>query len=98
MRTSSSGKQALSAGLVYSLGGVQEAFEVSKRLAGLKSGQLVKYYREDADVPRSSYAPTALAPTPQGTEINLIQIRAESLSGVAGVETSGAYYLWLPPG
>ena len=54
-------------------------------------------YREDASVPRSAYAPTATAPS-AGTEINLIQIRAESLLGIAGVEGGGAYYLWLPPG
>jgi protease-4 len=91
------GRQAVEAGLADELGGVREAFEAAKRLAGMKGAQLVKYYREDASVPRSAYAPTATAPS-AGTEINLIQIRAESLMGLAGVEGGGAYYLWLPPG
>jgi protease IV len=93
------GRQACEAGIVDDTGGVREAFEAAKQLAGLKGARLVKYYREDSEAPRSAYAPTASAPgSAGGTEINLLQIRAGALSPSGALESGGAYYLWLPPG
>lgn len=92
------GRQAMDAGLVDAVGGVHESFGVAKELAGLKGARLVKYYRQDADIPRSAYAPTAAAAAPGSTEINFIQIRAESLGAQGGLESAGAYYLWLASG
>src|SRR5262249_52015353 len=92
------GRQAHEAGLVDEIGGIHEAFAQAKQLAGIKAARLVKYYREDMEIPRTAYAPTAAAPGAGGTEINLLQIRAESLSPLSGWEGGGAYYLWIPPG
>jgi ClpP class serine protease len=93
------GKQACEAGLVDATGGVREAFGAAKSLAGLRAARLVKYYREDVPEPRTANGPSASAPgAAQGMQVNLVQIRADSLAGLGGVEAGGAYYLWLPPG
>jgi len=90
------GVKAEEAGLADQTGGIHEAFDVAKRLAGLHAARLVKYYREDSDRPRTAYASSAVPPEGQGSEINLLQLR---LGGSAlGWPTPGAYYLWLPPG
>jgi protease-4 len=91
-----SGDKAVRAGLVDRAGGLNDAFDAAKTLAGVKSARLVKYQREDADVPRTPYAASGVHP-PDGTEVNLIQLRLNS--GLPGAASSGgAYYLWLPPG
>lgn len=90
------GRAAEQAGLIDQLGGIREAFAVAKDLAGIKKAQLVKYHREDADVPRTLYTPTANVGSGP-TEVNLVQIRTD-IAGRLGADTPGVYYLWLPPG
>jgi protease-4 len=86
-----SGERALALGLVDELGGVHEAFARAKHLAGLERATLVKYL-DAQTLPSSVYA---AAPAPQ-PEINLLQI---NLAGAlpTPAESSGFYYLWLPP-
>lgn len=89
-------------GLVDDTGGIREAFEAAKTLAGLDAARLVKYYREDAGKPRSPFAaaPTAspgAAPGSEGFEINLLQIRGP-LPGLAELQPGIAYYIYVPPG
>jgi protease-4 len=88
------GTKAAEAGLADQTGGVREAFETAKRLAGVRAAKLVKYHREDADPPRSAYAQSGAGPP--RSEINFLQLRLDS--GALGVQSAGAYYLWLPPG
>src|SRR5262249_2633983 len=91
-----SGDKAVRVGLVDRTGGIIDAFDAAKTLTGIKAARLVKSQREDADTPRTPYAASGVRP-PDGTEVNLIQLRLNS--GVAGAASSGgAYYLWLPPG
>src|SRR5690606_20290868 len=87
------GASAEAAGLVDATGGVHEAFEAAKSLAGVKKARLVKYHREDEDKPRSPYASAPVGPAETGgTEINLLQLQMNG--GIpGGVETAGAYYL-----
>ncbi len=86
------GRQALDAGLVDSLGDLRDAFTEAKKLAGVDRAQLVKYH-PDGRTPASPYA-LALAPaapSQQGGGINVqLQLpRAMSLP-------PGFYYLWSP--
>lgn len=90
------GARAYEAGLVDGTGGIHEAFDLAKKLAGLKAANLIKYYRQDEDKPRSPYARSDPSPTGQ-SEINLFQIRMNA-PGLPGAESAGAYYLWIPPG
>lgn len=91
-----SGTRALDAGLVDATGGVRDAFTIAKTMAGVKAARLMKYYREDADKPRSPYAASGVPPA-EGSEINVFQLRMNR--GLLGnAESAGAYYLWLPPG
>lgn len=93
------GETALREGLVDALGGVREAFDEAKRLAGIKSARLVKFHTPGR-TPSSAYA-TATAPasvpvagSSSGTQINLVQLNlAHPLAPGAGF-----YYLWVPPG
>ncbi len=89
------GVRAAEFGLVDQTGGVSDAFALAKGLAGIDAAALVKYYPEGGERPKTAYA---TAPSPGGTEVNLVQIRAGNigLSGAAGY--AGAYYLWMPPG
>lgn len=88
------GLLALQVGLVDETGGIREAFEAAKSLAGLEAARLVKYYREDSGRPRTAYAGP---PPSEGVEINLMQIRAPSL-GLGELQAGLAYYLYVPPG
>ncbi len=88
------GVRAAEAGLVDQTGGIRDAFELAKRMAGLTRGTLVKYYREDSAAPRSAYARSDVAAP--GGEINLLQLRLPG--STFGMEGAGAYYLWIPPG
>jgi protease-4 len=86
------GRQALDAGLVDSLGGLRDAFAAAKRLASLDRAQLVKYH-PDGRTPMSPYS-LALAPnTPaqQSSQINLQLQLPNALS-----LPPGFYYLWSP--
>lgn len=87
------GTQALQLGLVDSLGGVRDAFERAKTLAGLEKGSLVKFH-EPGMKPRTPYASgPGLIPT-TGTEINLVQLRLDAAALHA--LGPGACYLWMP--
>jgi protease-4 len=90
-----SGERAMKVGLVDATGGLPEAFDAAKALAGIRAARLVKYYREDADKPRTAYASSPVPPAAQ-TEINVLQLRMNG--GLAGASSAGAYYLWIPPG
>jgi protease IV len=88
------GAAAHKAGLVDSLGGVREAFDAAKRLAGLKGARLVKYHPAERTA-RTPYTP-AVAQSDAGSgevlarEINLLRIDARPPSLIGG----GVYYLW----
>lgn len=90
------GVKAAEEGLVDQTGGIHDAFAVAKSLAGVRAAKLVKYYRQDADPPRSAYAQSDAPRADRGSEINLLQLRLGT--SVLGSETAGAYYLWAPPG
>jgi len=92
------GVRAMEAGLVDQNGGLDDAFDVAKGLAGLKAARLVKYYRGDEDKPRSPYARSDPSPMGAGTEINLLQIQMNGMSSLSPMGSAGAYYLWLPTG
>lgn len=90
------GEEALELGLVDHTGGVREAFEGAKRLAGLDTARLVAIHDAGA-APRSPWG--ALAATDPSAvsaerEINLLQLRLGSAESLPG---AGFYYLWIPP-
>jgi protease IV len=93
------GLQAYHHGLVDQTGGIMDAFETAKVLAGLDRARLVKFYREDADRPRTAYgtSPTPAAARTESMEINLLQIRGPAL-GLAELEAGLPYYLYIPAG
>lgn len=93
-----SGSDALSAGLVDALGGVREAFEAAKELAGVDRADLVRYHREGA-APGSVYAPARTGGAggggvsvvlPGGVGGGL----AGGLGGVLRLQPGVAYYVW----
>lgn len=90
------GAQAHKLGLVDELGGVREAFEAAKRLAGVNSARLIKYHTEGDNPPRSVYATAPAAQhaslLPQAHEVNLLQLNL----GDTPMPGAGFYYLWLP--
>ena len=83
------GRRAHQAGLVDRLGGLREAFERAKHLAGVGRARLVKYHRP-LEYVGSAYATAAALPT--ATEINLVQLNVDPSAG----ELPGFYYLWVP--
>jgi len=92
------GRTALELGLVDELGGIREAFEAAKELAGLNSAVLVKYHRGGSP-PMTPYA-SAFAPhtgAPQVSTIESVLNWKERLTQ-SGATDPGFYYLWLPPG
>lgn len=102
-----SGKDALELGLIDALGGIRDAFDEAKKLAGIPSAKMIKYQPEGAVRPRTPYASADELPRGTwmnagnqgaGTEINLLQINASSpgLYPHAGLSGGTAYYLWLP--
>jgi len=83
-----SGRRALTIGLADAEGGVLEAFERAKTLAGIEDARLVKYYIGAAR-PQTPYA---ASPAHAPGDINLFKI-----DGLAqGLSPANAYYLWLP--
>lgn len=98
-----SGREAKSRGLVDELGGIREAFQGAKELAGLKAAKLVKYRLEGAPVPRTAYAQSHTEPVMEspmtsprgGAEVNLLRIDAGGLFPHAGPSPSAIYYLWM---
>ena len=98
-----SGREALSRGLVDELGGIREAFDGAKALAGLKGAKMVKYRLEGAPVPRTAYAEANAQPVMEapanaprsGAEVNLVRIDAGGMFQHAGPSPSAIYYLWM---
>lgn len=85
------GRQALEAGLVDHLGGIPEAFEAAKVLAGVDRAKLVKLYRSGS-APATPYASVA---TTQATQPAASP--GWPLPAIQRQPTPGVYYLWLPP-
>ncbi|MBY0113568.1 MAG: signal peptide peptidase SppA [Phycisphaerales bacterium] len=96
-----SGREALARGLVDQLGGIREAFDAAKELAGIQAAKMVKFRLEGAAVPRTAYAdasvdlPTTPAASNPGTEVNLLRIDASGFFPHAGPAPSSFYYLWM---
>lgn len=91
-----SGTRAVAAGLADREGGVPEALDAAKRLAGIEKARLVKYTTR-GPLPRSPYAMGPEAPRGQavgGTEINLMQLQIGG--GISGGVGPNIYYLWVP--
>ncbi len=92
------GAHAVAIGLADETGGVREAFETAKGLAGLKKARLVKYVGS-GEAAQSIYAhaspPGARHASNQPTQLNLIQL---NLAGAVLDDRarSGFYYLWAP--
>ncbi len=83
------GAQAQRVGLVDETGTLLDAFAAAKKLAGIDRAKLVKYHRPSQRV-ASAYDATSSAPAE--TEVNVLQVKLDSLLG----GTSGFYYLWAP--
>ncbi len=81
------GAAAREAGLVDHLGGVREAFDVAKSLAGVPAARLVKYPGASDKGPRSAYAHEA------ATQPVLLQL---NLPAIEPLPHAGVYYLWTP--
>ncbi|TVQ63508.1 MAG: signal peptide peptidase SppA [Phycisphaerales bacterium] len=100
-----SGEEAARVGLVDATGGVREAFDAAKRLAGVPAARLVQYHAEGGS-PRSVYAladdrPEAtpnLGAQPTGVTMNMLQLNlgAPGSPGTPGMPGAGFYYLWDP--
>ncbi len=92
------GAYAVQSGLADAEGGLRDAFEAAKRLAGLKSANLVKFHPRGTAAPRSVYsfadvdAPPASTSGNESAAINLLDIDLGGLSALQG----GAYYIWMP--
>jgi ClpP class serine protease len=98
-----SGREALSLGLVDSLGTVRDAFDHAKTRAGIAGARMIKYRPEGSMQPRTPYAassdqtpdPRLAAGSAGAGEINLLQVRADGLFPSSGPSPSAVYYLWL---
>lgn len=86
------GRQALEAGLVDHLGGIPEAFEAAKTLAGLERAKLVKLYRT-SNAPATPYASVTTTRTAQPRAATL----PWPIPAIERKPSPGIYYLWLPP-
>lgn len=80
------GKRALELGLVDEIGGLREAFEAAKKLAGSPGAGLVKYV-EEGKLVQSPYAASPVQPT----DGSFIQLKL----GDTALQP-GFYYLWVP--
>lgn len=84
------GERAHQLGLVDEVGGMRDAFEASKRLAGLENATLVKYASQAREKVQSPYA---------GAPVGSIQLSIPLWPGAgpgAWEGTSGIFYLWTP--
>jgi len=94
------GEQALELGLIDHVGGVREAFEGAKALAGLDKARLVAIHDAGA-APGSPWGALAgadpNATTSADREINLVQLRLGAGAGMSAAPGVGFYYLWSPP-
>ena len=88
------GRQAERIGLVDATGGLWDAFDLAKELAGVSRARLVKYY-VGSSPPRSAYALESGVPAPllgsSGMDRLLKTVDPTARTG------SGVYYLWVPP-
>ena len=90
-----SGLDAVSTGLADQSGDLYDAFEQSKRLAGIDQADLILYHRPLNYVG----SPYALSPDPTGARNTVINLAQFNLSGSGlGLSDSPAvfYYLWCP--
>ncbi|GAB5495716.1 MAG: hypothetical protein Phyf2KO_07960 [Phycisphaerales bacterium] len=92
------GRTALELGLVDELGGIRDAHAAAMRLAGLKSAQLVKYYR-GGPPPLTPYA-SASSRVQQTDQPGVLEavLNWKDRLAMSGATDPGFYYLWLPPG
>lgn len=88
-----SGVHAQSIGLVDEIGGIPEAFAAAKLLAGVERAKLVQYTPEGSPRPRTAYAE---APAMAGG-VNLLQLNVPAGISTMQFNTSGVYYIWIPP-
>ncbi len=86
------GRQARQVGLVDHLGGIPEAFEAAKVLAGLERAKLVKLYRTSS-APATPYASVSTNPATLPTAATTLW----PLPAIQRQPSPGVYYLWLPP-
>lgn len=84
------GARAHEIGLVDHLGGIRDAFDAAKRLAGLNAAQLVKLHTPGR-VPASPYALAPSTDASRTTQLNLLQLNLPEQS-----LEPGFYYLWAP--
>lgn len=89
------GGQALKAGLVDELGGVREAFNAAKSLAGIQKARLFKYHGR-GDRPLSAYSAESPAPTPMMSGDTNVELNLLGGSGADPGIRSQFLYLWNP--
>lgn len=93
------GAEAARTGLADELGGVREAFEAAKSLAGLERARLIKYHTSrDSHRPRTAYGGSPEHGLTGEIEIGPLSIDAGILPGVGAIEPGRAYFLWIPAG
>lgn len=91
------GAEAARAGLADELGGVREAFEAAKSLAGLERARLIKYHTSrDSLRPRTAYGGSAEHGHADYIEIGPLSIDAGIFPGAGMIEPGMAYFLWVP--
>ncbi|MFN0131653.1 MAG: signal peptide peptidase SppA [Phycisphaerales bacterium] len=85
------GLAAARAGLVDRVGGVRDAFERAKTLAGIGPARMVKYTPESLARPQSVYAATPTQPA-RAEERGMSLVRLDEITG--GLTPGRAYYMW----
>ncbi len=89
------GRKALEWQLVDRLGGIHDAFDEAKRLAGVTHADLVRYHRP-LDQPGSAYASSGVlagASETRAVQLNLLQLNLTEATPGFGLPP-GAYYVW----
>lgn len=87
------GERAHEIGLVDRLGGLGDAFDRVRAIAGVERARLVKYHAEGVVV-RTPYALTdAPGASGDGRDVSLIDLGGAWLDGL---EAGRAYYVWVP--
>ena len=87
------GQAAAALGLVDANGGIREAFECAKALAGVESARLIRFHTGKVG-PKTVYAHTDQDAAMVSGELNVLSVDAGSLSPLT--EHPVAYYLWAP--